>query len=163
MWSALSLFQRRVLIGLAAANVALLALIGALAFSPALDTPAAPLPSQVDLDCQSAAASALARRGVAGTVTVRADSSIDFTLGGNDPAAAWEAFAVSADMPARGCGPYTPIRVDVPDPSLTPRRRLIVEARWLDVQAWAQGRIDDAALSERTIRSTYTRAESTVP
>ncbi len=150
------------MIGLALANVVLLASIGTLALSP---TPAAtptsiPSAPDVSVACQAEAASALTRREVAGTVAIRADGSVDFTISGDDPSDAWDAFAVSVELAANRCGPYDPIRVDVPDPSSIPGLRLVVEARWADVQAWAQGRLDDETLSGRATRSTYQRADS---
>lgn len=158
MWTTLSIRQRRVLIGLSFANLILLAAIGVLAVAPAPQpaTTPAPVPDTA-LTCRSAAARALVEHDVAGTVAILPAGSIEFTIGDDDPASAWDAFAVSAELPARGCGPYDPIRIDVPDPSLAPNRRLVVEARWADVQAWWLGRIDDETLSERTRRSTYVR------
>ncbi|HEY4689772.1 MAG TPA: hypothetical protein VIK33_10700 [Anaerolineae bacterium] len=162
MWKTLSPRQRRVLIGLGLTNAILLVTIGALALAPASEASPIATPHLPDttIACRTTAAQALADHRVAGTVALRADGSIDFTLSGDDPADAWDAFAASAELPAQGCGPYDPIRVDVADPSLTPGLRLIVEARWIDVQAWAQGRIDDETLSQRTARSTYTQPGS---
>jgi len=161
MWKTLSARQRRVLIGLALANLVLLATMGVLTLSPT----AATLPTGTrvapgtNIACQTIAARALADRRVAGTIVVHADGSIDFTISGDDPTAAWDAFAASAELVERGCGPYDPVRVDVPDPSLIPGLRLVVEARWTDVQAWWQGRIDDGALSDRAARTTYRQAD----
>lgn len=159
MWNGLSSRQKRVLFGLGLANVLLLGAIGALTWSPATDTKTVqpPTPSDTSLACQAEGAHALSVRHVAGTVALSADGAIEFTLSGADPTDAWDAFAVAAELTARGCGPYDPIRVDVPDPSLVDNQRLIVEARWEDVQIWSQGRIDDEALSERTRRATYAR------
>ncbi len=156
MWTTLSIRQRRILIGLGLANLILLAAIGVLALTPAPQPAGTPPPApDTALTCRSTAAHALVEHDVAGTVAIFPDGSIEFAIGDDDPASAWEAFAVSAELPARGCGPYDPIRIDVPDPSLTPNLRLVVEARWADVQAWWLGRIDDETLSERTRRSTY--------
>jgi hypothetical protein len=162
MWARLSSRQRRVLIGLGLANAVLLIAVGALALAPA-PNPASSEPATLPdphNTCRTTAARALAERGVAGTIAIRAGDSIDFRLSGDDPAAAWSALAAAADLPARGCGPYDPIRIDVPDPSLAPNLRLVVEARWTDVLAWSQGRLDDSALSERMARSTYVQAVS---
>jgi hypothetical protein len=162
MWETLSNRQRNVLIGLALANVILLASIGTLALSPAPAATPTALPAAPDTSvaCQAEAASALAHREVAGTIALRADGSVDFALSGDDPSDAWAAFAVSAELAANGCGPYDPVRVDVPDPSRIPGLRLVVEARWADVQAWSQGRLDDETLSDRAARSTYLRADA---
>ena len=162
MWAGLSSRQRRVLIGLGLANAILLIALGALALAPTPDPispKSSPLPDPGNA-CRTIAARALAERGVAGTIAIRAGDSIDFRLSGEDPAAAWSALAAAAGLPARGCGPYDPIRIDVPDPSLAPNLRLVVEARWTDVLAWSQGRLDDAALSERMARSTYVQPAS---
>ena len=158
MWRVLSSRQRIVLIGLGLANLILLAAIAALAMSPASGTTSTvtPFPPHTVNVCQSEAARALAEQNVAGIVAIRDDGSIDFTMSGDDPADAWVAFAVSAELPRLNCGPYDPIRVDAPDPSRIANRRLVVEASWIDVQAWSQGRIDDAALSERMTRASYT-------
>lgn len=162
MLATLSPRQRRVLISLGLANLILLIVIGAFIFSPEpepIPTSTTILPDTAPI-CQSAAASALAEHGVAGTITIRGDGSIDFVISGDDPADAWDAFAVSAELPEQSCGPYDPIRLDVSDPSLAPNHRLVVEARWDDVKAWSLGQIDDEALSERTHRSTYVRQPS---
>ena len=162
MWKRLSGRQRRVLAGLLLANIVLLGSIGALALAPASGPTIAEStvpPGQITA-CQSQAARALAGRNVAGTVALDPDGAIDFKLSGGDPAEAWDAFTVAAALPADGCGPYDPIRVDVPDLSRSPSQRLVVEARWLDVQVWSQGRIDDETLSERTRRITYTDGSS---
>ena len=159
MWKAFSSRQRGVLIGLGLANAILLGAIAALALSPApgLTPTVTPAPPHTVNACQAEAARALAKQYVAGIVTIRDDGSIDFTMSGDDPADAWVAFAVSAELPKLGCGPYDPIRVDAPDPSRIANRRLVVEASWLDVQAWSQGRIDDEVLSERMTRTSYMR------
>jgi hypothetical protein len=159
MWKGFSSRQRGVLIGLGLANVILLGTMAALALSPApgLTPTVTPVPLDTLNTCQAEAARALAEQNVAGIVAIRDDGSIDFTMSGDDPADAWVAFAVSADLPKLACGPYTPIRVDAPDPSRIANRRLVVEAAWLDVQAWSQGRIDDEMLSERMTRTSYTR------
>ncbi len=162
MWAGLSSRQRRVLIGLGLANAMLLIALGALALAPApnpISSEPAPLPDPHNA-CRTIATSALAERDVAGTIAIRAGDSIDFRLSGDDPAAAWSALAAAADLPARGCGPYDLVRIDVPDPSLALNLRLVVEARWADVLAWSQGRLDDAALSERMARSTYVQPAS---
>ncbi|HLF28088.1 MAG TPA: hypothetical protein VJG32_17290 [Anaerolineae bacterium] len=163
MWATLSTRQRRILIGLGVANVVLLLAVGTLALAPAPE-PVSTAPSALpdtSAACRSTAAGALSAHAVAGTVAIHADGGIDFSLSGADPADAWDALAVSAELPELGCGPYDPIRIDVPDPSLTPRLRLVVEARWSDVQAWSLGRLDDTAFSERTHRSTYLQPDST--
>jgi len=159
MWKAFSSRQRGVLIGLGLANVILLGAIAALALSPApgLTPTVTPAPLHTVNACQAEAARALAEQYIAGIVAIRDDGSIDFTMSGDDPADAWVAFAVSAELPKLGCGPYDPIRVDAPDPSRIANRRLVVEASWLDVQAWSQGRIDDEVLSERMTRTSYMR------
>jgi hypothetical protein len=160
MWSTLSPRQRRTLVGLGLANVLLLAVIGALALAPGADAGSPSTPTHAPdtaqaTACRAIAAQALVERDVAATVALGDDGGINFALGSDDPAAAWDAFAVAAELPASACGPYDPIRVDVPDPAGIPGQRLIVEARWIDVLAWWQGRIDDTALNERTGRSTY--------
>ena len=162
MWSALSTRQRNLLIGLAVANLIVLTALGALLLAPAPQPIAVATPPTPDtrIACRAAAARALAERDVAGTVALRADGSIDFTLSSDDPADAWDAFAVSAELPAQACGPYDPIRIDVADPSLAPDRRLVVEVRWADVKAWSLGQIGDEALSHRTTRLSYTRPNS---
>lgn len=151
--------QRNLLAVLAVANIVLLTAAGALLLAPdagAEATPAPPLTPDAGDTCQGLAASEMATHGIAGAVTLGLDGSIDFRLSGDDSQVAWEAFAVAARLPQRRCGPYEPIRIDVPDPSLAPNSRLVVEARWADVRAWSQGQIDDQTLSERTTRSTYT-------
>jgi len=158
MWSALSTRQRSLLIGLAIGNLVVLTAMSALLLAPEPAPITAPPPPDTSLGCRSAAARALTERDIAGSVTIRADGSIDFALSGDDPADAWEALAVSVELPAQGCGPYDPVRVDLPDPSLAPNRRLVVEARWADVTAWSLGRINDETLSERAARSTYVSA-----
>jgi hypothetical protein len=157
MWSALSTRQRRVLAGLGLANLILLAAMGSLMLSPAADVfpPEKVAPSGDRSACRSTAALALADHGVAGAIAIHADGGIEFTLSGGDATEAWDALAVSLALPDQGCGPYDPIRIDLPDPSGAPKLRLVVEARWADAQAWSLGRIDDAALSERMRRSTY--------
>lgn len=157
MWNTLSTHQRRVLAGLGLANLVVLAAMGSLMLAPATNpTPAETVvPSGDRNTCQSTTASALADHGVAGTIAIRADGGIEFTLSGGDATEAWDALAVSAALPEQGCGPYDPIRIDLPDPSGAPKLRLVVEARWADAQAWSSGRINDAALSERMRRSTY--------
>jgi hypothetical protein len=161
MWRTLSSRQRSALIGLGLANLILLVAIAALALSPAPGTTptVTPLPLHAANACQAEAARALAKQNIAGIVAIRDDGSIDFTMSGDDPADAWVGFAISAELPKLGCGPYNPIRVDAPDPSRIANRRLVVEASWLDVQAWSQGHIDDAALSERMTRASYTRPD----
>ena len=157
----LSTRQRNALIGMGVANAIVLLALAVLLIAPAPQPIelATPTPD-TNIACRAAAARALAERRVAGTITIHADQSIDFVLGGEDPASAWDAFAVSTELLSRGCGPYDPIRVDVPDPSLIPHQRLVVEARWDDVQAWSAGRISDNALSDRARRSTYTQPAS---
>ncbi len=155
MWSTLSTRQRNLVIGLAVANLIVLTAMSALLLAPAPAPVSSPRPPDTSVACRTAAARALAERGVAGTVTLHADGSLEFALSGDDSTDAWEAFAVSVALPAQGCGPYDPIRIDVPDPSRAPNRRLVVEARWADVAAWSLGRIGDEALSERAARSAY--------
>ncbi|HJW84651.1 MAG TPA: hypothetical protein VJ754_10145 [Anaerolineae bacterium] len=159
MRARLSARQRRVLLGLGLANLFVLIAAGALFLTPepAPQPVHAPAPPETTLTCRTAAARALADLGVAGTIALRADSSIEFVIGGDDPTDAWDAFAVSAEIGEHGCGPYDPIRVDLPDPSLAPDHRLVVEARWADVKAWSLGQIDDEALSSRARRSAYVR------
>ena len=159
MWAKLSTRQRRVLVGLGLANLILLIAAGAFLLTPgALPEPIhTPAPPDTSTACQTTAARALADHEVAGTIAIHADGSIEFVISGDAPTDAWDAFAVSVEMAGRGCGPYDPIRVDARDPSLAPNRRLVVEARWIDVQAWSQGRIDDNTLSTRAKRSTYIR------
>lgn len=162
MWKTLSIRRQRVLIGLALANLIWLVTLGALALSPTAAT--APTDTRVapvaGIACQTEATSALADRQVAGTIVIRIDGSIDFAISGDDSTAAWDAFAVSAELVERGCGPYDPIRIDLPDPSFIPGLRLVVEARWIDVQAWWQGHIDDETLSDRATRTTYQQADT---
>jgi len=151
--------RRRFVIGLAGANFVLLATIGALLAAP---NPPLAAPPTVTLPgnsfaCQSLAAQEMTEQGIGGSVAIRADGSIEFQLSGEDATEAWDAFAASAKLPEHKCGPYDPIRIDVSDPSLVPNQRLVVEARWADVLAWSQGRIDDQTLSDRTSRTTYAR------
>ena len=162
MRRSLSRRQRSVLILLGSVNLILLGAITVLALSPAhkpVPTPTSARPHTMNA-CQAGAARALTEQNVAGIVAIRDDGSIEFTMSGDDPADAWAAFAVSAGLPRRGCGPYDPIRVDAPDPSRLPNRRLVVEASWLDVQAWSRGQIGDETLSERMTRAMYTRPDS---
>ena len=161
MWGLLSHRQRRVLILLASANLILLGAIAALALAPArtsAPSPTSTRPYAIDA-CKAEAARALLQQNIAGIVAIGEDGSIEFTLSGDDPADAWTVFAVSAELPKRGCGPYDPIRVDLPDPSRIANRRLVVEAVWFDVQAWSRGQIGDETLSERMARATYTRPD----
>jgi hypothetical protein len=162
MWSSLSTRQRRVLIGLGLANLTLLIVAGTFVLTPEPETSPIPTPtlSSQAIECRTIAARLLADHEVAGTIAVYSDGSIEFVIGGDDPTAAWDSLAVSVEMTQRGCGPYDPIRVDVPDPSRVADRRLVVEARWIDVLAWSQGQIDDAKLSDRSKRTSYTRHPS---
>lgn len=160
--NALTSDQKRFLIGLAIANAILFIAAGALLATPEpqaspIAAPSSPTPDRSQT-CQAIAAQRMAAHAIAGTVTLHADGSIAFKLSGDDATDAWDAFAVSAELPARRCGPYDPVRIDVPDPSLIPNLRLVVEARWADVEIWAKDKIDDQTLSDRTSRSTYQAA-----
>jgi hypothetical protein len=53
------------------------------------------------------------------------------------------------------CGPYNNVQVDVPDPDKHPNTRLILDVNWPDIQAWANGTIDDGQLSDRMRRRLY--------
>lgn len=166
--ASLSKRQRSLLFGLGIANLILLTAAATLlgASDDPLVTNETPIAtrnrsaSQRDTQCREDAARALAEHSVAGSVALPPDGSIDFVLGGDDPADAWDALMISSELAVQRCGPYDPVRVDVSDPSGLAQQRLIVEARWADVNAWAAGQIDDATLSDRMQRTNYTLPDS---
>jgi hypothetical protein len=107
--------------------------------------------------CEASAALGLRQRGVAASVAITQQTLL-ITVIGPDAAAAWEVFSATVQLAAIHCGPYNLIRVDVPDPDQRPAYRLVLELTGPELQAWADGRLTDGQLAERTRRQLYQTA-----
>ncbi|HZY40686.1 MAG TPA: hypothetical protein VFF59_01665, partial [Anaerolineae bacterium] len=99
----------------------------------------------------------LRQRGVAASVAITRQALL-ITVIGPDAAAAWEVFSATVQLATINCGPYNLIRVDVPDPDQRPNYRLVLELTGPELQAWADGRLTDGQLAERTRRQLYQTA-----
>jgi len=70
-------------------------------------------------------------------------------------AQAWDVFSATSRLVSMGCGPYNLVRVEVPDPEGRPDIRLTYELTGLEVQHWAEGRLNDLQFAERMRRQIY--------
>lgn len=151
--------QQRLILGAALIfNVIVLAALIGLVFS----NPApAPLPPPIGpsntIECENNAALHLRQQGVSGSVTISSSESIQVFVNDADASAAWNVFSTTLTLLRFNCGPYTSVRVDVPDPNLRPNMRLILEVNWPDVLAWANHTLDDGQLADRMRRRVYQR------
>jgi hypothetical protein len=107
--------------------------------------------------CEASAALGLRQRGVAASVAITQQALL-VTVIGPDAAAAWDVFSATVQLATIHCGPYNLIRVDVPDPDQRPTYRLVLELTGPELQAWADGRLTDGQLAERTRRQLYQTA-----
>jgi hypothetical protein len=107
--------------------------------------------------CEANAALRLRQHGVAASVVITQQTLL-ITVSGPDAAAAWDVFSATVQLAAIHCGPYNLIRVDVPDPDRRPAYRLVLELTGPELQAWADGRLTDGQLAERTRRQLYQTA-----
>lgn len=107
--------------------------------------------------CEANAALGLRQRGVAASVAITRQVLL-VTVIGPDAAAAWDVFSATVQLAAIHCGPYNLIRIDVPDPEQRPTYRLVLELTGPELQAWADGRLTDGQLAERTRRQLYQTA-----
>jgi hypothetical protein len=126
-----------------------------------LSTPSEPLPRPApigpnnSIECENNAAFNLRQQGVSGSIMISGSESIQVYVNGTDAGAAWNVFSTTVTLLRFNCGPYATVRVDVPDPNLRPNTRLMLDVSWPDVQAWANGTIDDGQLSDRMRRRLY--------
>lgn len=107
--------------------------------------------------CEANAALKLRQHGIAASVAITQQTLL-VTVIGPDAAAAWDVFSVTVQLAALHCGPYNLIRIDVPDPDQRPAYRLVLELTSPELQAWADGRLTDGQLAERTRRQLYQTA-----
>ena len=123
-------------------------------------------------NCQQLGAEQLLQHNLAGATRLDADGGLRFELSGQDAAgrlvpraseAAWEALRAGLALPDVGCGPFSLLRVDVPDPSGLPGARLLVEVNWIDLRAWGKGELDDGELAARAVTQTYFYPEPVQP
>lgn len=119
--------------------------------------PAATTTPDNSSQCEANAALGLRQRGVAASVAITRQVLL-ITVIGPDAAAAWDVFSATVQLAAIHCGPYNLIRVDVPDPEQRPTYRLVLELTGPELQAWADGRLTDGQLAERTRRQLYQTA-----
>lgn len=112
--------------------------------------------------CESDFALNLRQNGVAATVAITNQALLVY-VAGPDATAAWDVYSATTRLAHANCGPYNLIRVDVPDPEHRPALRLILELTGPELQAWADGRLTDAQLSERTRRQLYQGAPGITP
>lgn len=159
--TAFSRQQRLVLLAVVLLNAAVLGGLLIILNNPLPPEVALTLPPDNALVCESNAALALRQRGVAASVTI---TNLALFASVNGPsAAAWDVFSVTHKLSQDGCGPYNLIRVDVPDPEGRTGARLILELTGQEIQLWADGRLTDGQLSERTRRSLYQAAPIAFP
>jgi hypothetical protein len=155
--STLSRRQRLALLLVGLLNVLVL---GGLLLLVLTDAPL-PLTATTDPDnsaqCEANAALRLRQRGVAASVAITQQILL-VTVIGPDAAAAWDVFSATVQLTSIKCGPYNLIRVDVPDPDQRPAYRLVLELTGPELQAWADGRLTDGQLAERTRRQLYQTA-----
>jgi hypothetical protein len=168
-WASLKRVQKVVLVALLVGDVALLA-TGGLIVRGAAPAPA-PVPALAP-DCQAVSARLLAQRNLAGAARLDADGGLRFELSGQDAAGrllprasemAWDALAAAALLPHSGCGPYSSLRVDIPDPGGQPGARLLVQVNWIDLRAWGKGELDDGELAARVQALNYFHPEPVQP
>ncbi len=119
-------------------------------------------PPTNNVECEGDAALSLRQFGVAASVTITNNAML-VNVSGPDWAAAWDVFSATVKIAEAGCGPYNLIRVDVPDPEHRPNLRLVLELVGPEIQAWADGKINDEQLAERTRRTVYQRAPIPTP
>ena len=136
-----------------------LLVLGGLLLLVLTDAPLAPVATAPDnnASCEANAALGLRQRGVAASVAITRQALL-ITVSGPDAAAAWEVFSMTVQLATLHCGPYNLIRVDVPDPEQRPQYRLVLELTGPELQAWADGRLTDGQLAERTRRQLYQTA-----
>jgi hypothetical protein len=168
MWSKLGIasFTRQQKITLLAVVVLNVLAIGGLALLVLTNQP----PDVMDqvskpdnsLQCESDFAVGLRQHNVAATVAITNQALLVYVIG-PDAAAAWDVFTTTVRLQQANCGPYNLVRVDVPDPEQRPALRLILELTGLELQAWGDGRLTDAQLSERTRRNLYQAAPGITP
>jgi hypothetical protein len=111
--------------------------------------------------CEANAALSFRQQGVAASVAI-ADQIMLVTVDGPS-AQAWDVFSATSRLVSMGCGPYHLIRVDVPDPEGRPDTRLTYELTGLEVQHWAEGRLNDLQFAERMRRQIYQAAPRVSP
>jgi len=112
--------------------------------------------------CESDFALNLRQNGVAATVAITNQALLVY-VAGPDESAAWTVYSATTQLVRANCGPYNLVRVDVPDPEHRPALRLILDLTGLELQAWADGRLTDAQLAERTRRQLYQGTSGLTP
>lgn len=153
--------QKILLVVLAVFNL----LVFILAVLVLTDMPPAPIePAGPDnsAQCEEDAAFSLRQQGVAASVAIT-NATLLVNVIAPDAAAAWDVFSTTIKLAHAGCGPYNLIRVDVPDPDRRPNTRLILELTGPEIQVWADGKLSDGQLSERTRRTIYQTAPIPIP
>jgi hypothetical protein len=157
MFHILSTLSRRRQLTLLLVGLFNVLLIGGLLLLVLTDTPLPPTATTApdnSAQCEANAALRLRQRGVAASVAITQQTLL-VTVIGPDAAAAWEVFSATVQLAAIRCGPYNLIRVDIPDPDQRPAYRLVLELTGSELQAWADGRLTDGQLVERTRRQLY--------
>lgn len=150
--------QQRLILGLALlTNVIVLGVLVWLVTSPSFQPE--PLPQVTEpantVECENNAALNLRQQGISGSITINRTESIQVYVDSSDASTAWNVFSTTMTLLRYNCGPYAVVRVDVPDPDQRPNLRLVLEVNWADVQAWANGSMDDGQLSNRMRRRVY--------
>ena len=126
-----------------------------------VSTAAEPLPLVTSLgpsntiECENNAALNLRQQGVSGSVTISGSHSLQVFINDTNASAAWTVFSTTLTLLKFNCGPYSIVRVDVPDPNLRPNTRLILDVNSTDIQAWSNNTLDDGQLSDRMRRRLY--------
>jgi hypothetical protein len=156
----LSTLSRRQRLALLIVGLLNVLVIGGLLLLVLTDAPPPPIATTApdnSAPCEANAALGLRQHGVAASVAITQQALL-ITVIGPDAAAAWDVFSVTVQLAAIHCGPYNLIRVDVPDPEQRPTYRLVLEVTGAELQAWADGRLTDGQLAERTRRQLYQTA-----
>ncbi len=142
-----------ILIGLAVFNVFILIAGLLLLLSPEPE----PLPPpDIGAPCEANAALSFRQLGVAASIAITNQAMLVTVDGPSSQA--WDVFSATARLAKMGCGPYSLIRVDVPDPEGRPAVRMTLELTGLEVQRWLDGQMNDADLAERMRRQVYQMA-----
>ncbi len=107
------------------------------------------------VECENNVALSLRQTGISASVTISHLESVQVYVDGADASAAWSVLNVMPTLKNFACGPYSIIRIDVPDPEQRPHLRLVLEATWADMLAWTNGSINDGQMSDRMKRRSY--------
>ena len=144
--------QRLLLISIAVFNAVVLLLLAGLLLTEQPVEPAATLADN-SRQCEGIAALKLRQQGVAASLTIENGALLARVDGPS--AEAWDVFSMTAQLAPLGCGPYSLIRVDVPDPAERPAVRMTLELTGPELQYWADGVLNDEQLAERMRRQLY--------